>query len=507
MRRIAGWLMAVLLCVLSLTGALGQEAAEAPEEQAVFRALLVGCDHFLSQVDTGTAATHNVQIVGDALLRDGRYALIRSCAGGVSSPDRLAESIWETFEDAKEQDTSLLYISTHGQFEGEEASNASAALILSDGAEENKLYAAQLEEMLNRVPGNKILILDACNSGAFIGKGLSGGADRVCFLGPKYHVLCSAGGSEASWYFQGAKDVSSAGASYFATVLADGLGRGADANQDGTVTLNEIYAHLLENYAASTPQMYPQNDGVFPFFQYSDAEETERQKAVTGLTFEDTLLTAGQSRVAFSFTVHREVELYYQVIYHENGVWQFEQAQHFQDGEGDGGTVLPGRKARTLKLDTGLEDAFGYVMIQLFTLEEGRPVFQGARLLCVQPGEGEAQLHVAVDPAFLPDIGQELCILAQHDVPCALSVSILNQEGRVVRRLAYDVPSRPQQLTPNASSFYWDGRIQTGEAAPAGFYTVQVRVRLGEKVFLSESAPVELIRRAGEEETLVPPAE
>ena len=502
MRWIARCLLAAWLCALPLKPAWKGFFPGPPPDRAVYRALLVGCEHFLTQEGTGTAAEHNVQIVGDALLKDGRYALIRSRS--VSSPEQLDESIAEAFQGAKEGDTSLLYISTHGLFEEGEASNASAALILSDGREETKLYAAQLEEMLDRVPGHKILILDACNSGAFIGKGLSGGADRVCFIGPHYHVLCSAGGSEASWYFQGAEAASSAGASYFATVLADGLGPGADVNQDAVVTMDEIYAYLLENYAASTPQMYPQHDGAFPFFAYGEAEAPAVPKAVTGLTFEDTLLTAGQSRIAFSFTVQREVELYYQVIYHENGAWQFDQAQHFLDSEGEGGTVLPGRKARTLALNTGLEDAYGYVMIQLITLEEGRPVFQGARLLCVQPAEGEVQLRVAVDPAFLPDIGQELCILAQHDVPCALSVRILNQQGRVMRRLAYETPSRPQQLTPNASSFYWDGLTQTGEAAPAGLYTVQVQTCLGGRVFLSESAPVELIRRdspeAGEEQ-------
>lgn len=495
MRAIAVYLLSLVLGFLPLSSF--QTSTPSGEEKAVLRALLVGCDFFADQEDTWPAAAHNLGLVQQALEGDGRgYGLIRAVTDEIASPEQLEEAVRDTFQGAGKEDISLLYLSTHGVFD-DGMSTATAALILSDGETDRLLYAPALEKMLDQVPGTKVLILDACNSGAFIGKGLSGGADRVCFSGPQYRVLCSAGGSEASWYFQQSGAAAASGASYFATVLADGLGAGgdyaADVNRDGRITLREIYDYLLENYAASTPQVYPQNDGEFALLTYDPQAPREIAKAVTGLTIQDTLLTAGQSRVTFSFTVRRPVELYYQVVYHENGVWQFAQAQHFLDGEGEEGLAAPGRKERTLLLDTGQEDASGYVMIQLLTREEGRVVFQGARLLCVQPAAGDVDLRVATDPAFLPGIGQELCILAQHDVPCALSVNILDASGKVIRRLAYETPSRPQQLTPNASSFYWDGRDSRGQPAPAGLYTVQLRVRLGDQVFLRESAPVELI--------------
>lgn len=500
MSRLTAYLLALLLGALpfSAPGVFRGPAENGP----ALRALLVACDHFVSQPDTAPAAEHNVAILREALEKDIRgYAHLETRADAAATPAALEQAVSEAFAGAREGDVSLLYLSTHGVFD-EGRSSASAALLLSDGREETPLHPARLQAMLDRVPGIKVLILDACNSGAFIGKGLSGGADRVYFTGPGYRVLCSAGGSEASWYFQDARDAAASGASYFATVLADGLGAGgdyaADANRDGCVTLGEMYDFLLENYAASTPQVYPQSDGDFPLLRYDPGAEREITKAVTGLSFGDTLLTAGQSAVTFSFTVRRPVELYYQLVYHEDGVWQFGQAQHFQDGETEDGLTLPGRKERTLQLDTGAEDAFGYVMIQLLTREAGQIVFQGARLLCVQPETEEIDLRAAVDPAFVPAMGQELCILAQHDVPCALSVNILDAGGRVVRRLAYDAPSRPQQLRPNASSFYWDGRDSRGNMAPAGVYTVQLRVRLGEKVFLRESAPVELLVPEGE---------
>ena len=73
-------------------------------------------------------------------------------------------------------------------------------------------------------------------------------------------------------------------------------------------------------------------------------------------------------------------------------------------------------------------------------------------------------------------------------------------EGAVVRRLGYEEPSRPQQLSPAASTFYWDGRLSTGESAPPGTYTAQVRVRLGEKTFLAESNPFQLMEESGMEQ-------
>ena len=491
MRRAAAFFLAAAMGLLLLPACRAEIPwIEAPQGER--RALLVGCDHFVTQKGTWPAAEHNVEILGDALEEDVRqYALIRRCPGDVTTAEALSRAIAETFSDARDADTSLLYIATHGIFDGR-GSNGGAALILSDGETEELLFAEQLQQMLDAVPGRKVLILDACNSGAFIGKGLSGGADRVSFTGPDYKVLCSAGGSEASWYFQGNQEPTTAGASYFATVLTGGLGGGSDQNGDGLVTMDEIYGYLMDNYAASTPQIYPQSDGDFVLYAYAGTRDREREKAVTDLAFDDTVLIAGQSRVSFSFTVRREVALYYQVVYHENGLWRFEEAQQYQDAETENGTVLPGRKARNILLHTD-EDAFGYAMIQLITLEAGQPVFQGARLLCVQPREGDVQLNAAVDPAFIPGIGQEACILAQHSVPCALSVSIVDSRGDLVRRLAYDMPSRPQQLQPNASSFYWDGRTQRGGMAPAGLYTAVIRVRIGDRTFMCESAPIELI--------------
>ena len=486
-------LLTALLMFFCCSPAFCAESEIMPYDKSPkLRALLIGCDHFLTQEDTWPAAEHNVRLLADTLISDQRrYALIRTYSSAIASVDAFEEAVLNTFRSAKDGDISLLYISTHGIY-GE----VESGLILSDGQEEALLTAPALESILAQLPGVKMVILDACNSGAVIGKGLPSEVSSTYLSGPSYKVLCSAGGSEASWYFQAGSNAEAAGASYFASVLSSGLGAqgdfAADQNADGQITLRETYDYLLDNYAASTTQAYPQNDGDFVLFSYDPAAPRSVKKAVTDLSFDETLLTAGETEVSFAFTVQRQVELYYQIIYHRDGAWQFGQAQHFLDGEQADGTVLPGRKNRVLTLETAA-DASGYAIVQLITLEDGVPVFQGARLLCVQPASGETSLHISAPSAFTPDAWQELPILIQHDVPCGLTVNILNEEGRTVCRLVYETPSRPQQLSPAGSTFYWDGRLTDGTPAPVGLYTIQVKVRLGGNVFIAQSEPVALL--------------
>lgn len=488
--RWAAYFAAVLLFFL-LPFPAGAEESEEPS--ARLRALLVGCDRFLTQPDTWPSADNNLRMLSDELLTDSRrYALIRSYSSSLSTVEEFEEAVTNAFLGAQEGDISLLYIASHGVLR----EDGDAAFLLSDGQREALLDAETLEKLLAQIAGKKILILDGCYSGAMIGKGMQERPALVHFTGTDCKVLCSAGGSEASWYWQGAQDDTANGASYFATVLSYGLGMGgdpaADRNRDGIVTLGEMNAYLCENYAASTPQVYPLRDADFPLYVY-DANRPQRPaRAVTDITFDDTLLTAGQSEITFSFTVQRQVQLYYQIVYHQDGVWQFSRAQHYLDGEQMDGSVLPGRKIRTLSLDTGAGDACGYAMLQMITLEDGEPVFQGSRLLCVQPDGGKAALSVETEPAFCPDAGQEMPILVYHDVPCGITVSILNERRKTVRRLAYEAPSRPEQMIPAASSFYWDGRLTGGEPAPAGLYTAEAKVRLGDNTYVSVSAPFEL---------------
>lgn len=494
--------MQKIISVLLLLTSLFAQRISAPAPGSApkgprLRALLIGCDHFVTQEDTWPAAELNIKMLSRVLETDKRgYDVIRTVSGTVAGYQALEKEAAETFAGAQPGDISLLYFSTHGMFR-DEAEGVTASLVFSDGEKECEITGRELQRITDKIPGEKIIIFDACNSGALIGKGLSDVRAQACFLGPEYNVLCSAGGSEASWYWQSEDDGRFSGASYFNTVLTAGLIAdpccAADTNRDGDVTLAEMYAFLMDNCAVSTPCVYPQRGGDFVLFSYEPGKTGTEKRTVTDLSFDNTLLTAGESEARFSFTVHRETQLYYQIVYQRDGVWQFEEAQQFQDDEQTDGWVTPGRKERTLEVRTPEEKESGYAMILLITREDGRTVYQASALLCVQPAEGEVKLTAETASSFIPTLGQEMPILIRHDVPCAMTVNIVSIEGNQVCRLGYEVPSRPQQLNPAGSVFYWDGRLLSGEMAPYGWYRAVVRVNLCGQKYVAESRPFRLM--------------
>ncbi len=462
------------------------------EEQPVLRALLVSSDLFLSKENTFPAGKTNTALVLDALRKDSRtYKDITVINDEISSVDALREAIYHAFKDAKKNDICFFYISTHGVYNVSQ-SNLSAALLLSDGKKESAINATTLEEMFSSIKGTKMLVFDACNAGAMIGKGLSDPPDRPVFLGADYKVLCSAGGSEESWYFK-SKDGQNieSGASYFASTFSRAMskedGYPADHNKDGIISLNELYQYIFDHYAASTPQVYPQKDDAFPFFTYNVEEQSLTTSKITNISFEDTVLYAPFSTVNFSFNVQQEGSVLYQIVYYQMGRWQFESAQYIQDTV-EGEVLTKGKKQRTLSLALQEEalDTSGYAMIQVFSKDE-KDVYtlEGSKLLSVHMTEGDVLLEASAGRLFFPKRGQELAVRVYHDAPCALTVSVLNESGDTVCYLEYDTPSRPQRLVPEGSCFYWDGKDKDGNFCEEGYYTIKVRTYVAGEIYVA----------------------
>lgn len=476
MRRAAFWVVFVL--TFSCLGAF--PALQEKENPQKLRALFISCDEFVSQSPTSPAAENNVRMLEDAFARDKRgYASVSTACGTVATVEALRQHVASAFSGADENDISLFYISTHG-VPGDPARAESAALLLSDGAVEEKLFPQTLRDMMDAVPGVKLLILDACNAGAFIGKGMADPASPSYFTGSSYKVLCSAGGGEKSWYWKSEDDGDpniKYGASYFATVLADALARGgaADENADGSVSLYEIDRYLHTHYAVSTPQTYPEADRDFVFFRPGSAEETEGP-LVTDLTLDSDVMLPGED-LTFTYTLHHSARVYYQLIYQRRGRWDFNNAQMFSDSELTNGDTSPGRRSRTLSLGDSRSDTAGYVILVILTKENDRPVLHESRLLCVQPASSVVELSLRTADAFCPALGEELNVWVGHNVPCSLRVTVRDAAGSVVRRIAWDLPSRPQGV--GGSTFCWDGRKNNGEMAEAGDYVLVVQTETG----------------------------
>lgn len=486
MERLIAFLLAALLLPFS---------PPKNQDTCVLRAMLIGSDTFVTQENTYPVAQNNLKNMQTLLQSDHRrYQDISIHYETITAPDRLQAEMRHVFAGCDENDISLIYFSTHGTM-----TESETGLYLSDGSAETLLSPQFLAHLLSDIPGTKILILDACNSGAFIGKGRNDTDLFHPFIGDDIYVITSASACEASWQWQSTQHGTSGG-SYFTALLTDLLSgyHAADGNKDNTVTINEAFSCIRENIASSTPQRYPEDAADFPLYTYSTGTVTE-QPAISGLTFDDTLLSAEESDVYFSFTVHRETQLYYQLVYYKEGKWDFDNAAFFHDTQESDGPLLPGRKQRKLSLAPQTNEDSGYVMIQLFSVDDEVPVLIGGRLLCVQPSGGSMQLQVETADGFDPCAGEEMCILVSHDTPCALSVTVRNASGKSIRRLAYAQPTRPLQFPSPATTFYWDGKDNQGRMAAPGKYYIQVQTTLGDTRFTAESDPF-VLHTVSEEE-------
>ena len=478
MKRLLGALL-TLLCFFILDCALA-------EEETTRRALLIGCDTFISHENTAPSASLNIERMARMLQSDARpYASIMRMDTGVASLERLRSALETAFSAAQAGDVSLIYICTHGLYD---RITREPSLVLSDGKTEETVSAAQLRALLDTIPGQKVLLIDACNSGAFIGKGVWDPSLANSFASPDYKVLTSAGANESSFLWRS----SDLGGSYFAEELCDGLrSHRYDLNADGTITLNEAYQCLLENHGISTAHVYPQADD-FPLYIYDSAQSPVVDGPLSELLLDTPVLDNGEDTLYFSFTVRRAVRVYYQIIYYRSGQWWFNAPQIIADDENSGGALSPGRKERSVTLVSEDDAPYGYVLLQLITQEGRYTLLSGSRLIAVQPSAGDPRLSIWCAPSFAPRTGEELSIYVRHQFPCSLSVTICDNAGNAVRRLAYKVPSRPLGSTQEGSFFYWDGKDSDGQYVPAGEYTISVSCRIGDQNYEQQSGLISI---------------
>ncbi len=472
-RRVLSGLLALLFLLVCLP-----VSSEMLAPRPVLRALLVACDDFVSMADTTPSSYNNLIAIRQALLRDSRgYRGIRVSLNQALDAEGFARLAAQAFEGAAEGDISLLYLSTHGLLN--ETGDDFIAL-MSDGAEERLLDGAAIHAALEPVPGTKVIIVDACYSGALINKGMDSPLPSSRFGGRQYKVLTSAGGREPSFLW-----VDSAGqvrgGSYFARALAEGISaRGrfaADFNRDGVITLGELHDYQLRAYGASTPQAYPQRDD-FPVLVY-DPSSQAIPFTVTGLELETSAFHVEGEPLWFSYTLHRTSRLAYQLVYERAGSWRFQQPQSIMEpGRGDG-VVLPGRKAAALTVQPGLLGLSGYALLLLVTVQEDLSTPETCVLLSVQQGEADPELALEGLPAFSPQMGEEAAFILRHKGALTYSADILDENGAVVCSLARGQMSRPLHLQQEGSCLWWDGRTDTGEWAPPGAYRLRVSARSG----------------------------
>ena len=137
------------------------------------------------------------------------------------------------------------------------------------------------------------------------------------------------------------------------------------------------------------------------------------------------------------------------------------------------------------------------MLVQLLTIDRGEPEVVCSRVLCVPPETGDPCLSVDAPAAFCPDGNEELSFIVRHAVPCEITVTVIDADGKTVRRLSSRQGSRPEMLTPAGSSFTWDGMDADGQRVPDGAYRIKVRVWVGEARYEYVSEPVLLLAMVG----------
>lgn len=270
------WLVCMLALCLSVISACA-ETAQTP----VYRALVVGEREYAAEdVADRDGAIHTAEGMRDMLvsLSMDYSVLLKSDI----SADEMLSAIETAFAGAQPQDVSLVYINCHGYYE-----NGVTWLLFSDGS---TLTAPDLERALRKIPGTIVVIIDACNSGGFIGRSeldfsegfvhaFSGASVASGLRMSKYKIICSSGLEQQSYRlgFAGAPQGSESIATVLARCLSEGAGwdligdkrsaMRADVDFDGTVTLSDMAEFLNQRigwYLDQTGGTYEQNIQVYP---------------------------------------------------------------------------------------------------------------------------------------------------------------------------------------------------------------------------------------------------
>ncbi len=287
--------------IFSVTASVGNyETAMSPHAQARvrginYRALLIGEVHFLDEYGKPAYCTRNE---GDCNLMvsmlTSRFTPIGTqYMTPAKYTDRSANQILgligSEFAGADNDDVSLFFIATHGDsvttYEDWEDAPGSLNCVNSNG-QESWLDLYQLADALEAVPGEVIVVIESCGSGAAVydpahpeeqnaasrlsADGIVNAfpsekldrADDVIYIfdengngqiiqsrigefrkPDKFYVLCAARYLQDSWGTEGPP-----ARNYFTQWLTDGVGTSgrmpADSDRNGVLTLNELFSYI-----------------------------------------------------------------------------------------------------------------------------------------------------------------------------------------------------------------------------------------------------------------------
>ncbi len=348
-----------VLCAVLMSFLLPSPAPTASAGGAA-RCLAVGMDLFVNRETTEPCSANNAEIMAAlfaAYLPEGTRVTRR--VNGPGSAAEMSQLVLDAFAGAGKEDISFLYLSTHGEIWKTEEGNSLAALILSDGTEEEAISAEALRTMMDRIPGRKVLILDCCHAGAV----------AKAFGGPDWAVIAGCGAEEECYFQSAGKDT---GTGYFTTALENAL-RASDLRQidpdgDGSVNLKELAARIREIYGVAAPEFIPEGDERALFRIPENRKAPER---LLGIEFDPQAEEDGQITLSFRFRTETAVKLEYRLVPAGENGWDFDRAERLPDRERTGSTrglLSPGEKTRSIRISRERLGDTGRALLQVISL-------------------------------------------------------------------------------------------------------------------------------------------
>ncbi len=265
-----------------------------PDDEIVYRALLIGIGDYIGNENDLSSPIYSVNRMHRILsqcrfgLSDAEFSIINELKDSDATRSAILNEIASTFSGADNNDVSYFYYTGHGyRWLG------TSYLCPADSTSIFSLISVdELENALSAIPGTKVIILDTCRSGGFIGKSEEGvtiseeestsfndevinvfsqGQSKSLLTTNQYKVLTSCRHDQVSYEFSSY--------SVFTIALCKGCGYfnydyPADINADNKVSLQETYLYIKDwiiksgyGYLQQDVQVYPENS-TYPIMEY-----------------------------------------------------------------------------------------------------------------------------------------------------------------------------------------------------------------------------------------------
>jgi len=262
-------------------------------DKVVYRALLIGIGDYIGSGNNLLSPTYSVNRMHKILnqcrfgLPDIEFSIINELKDSEATKSAILDGIASTFSGAENDDMSYFYFTGHG-YGWPGTSYLCPADFTSVYLLSSLISVDELENALSAIPGTKVVILDTCYSGGFIGKSreelrsfndgvisvFSQGQSKNLLATNRYKVLTSCHDYQECYGTQPVVGEPPLGV--FTKALCEGCGYNynypADTNEDTKVSLQEAYIYV-KNWVQycfgdlQDVQVYP-GDSSYPIVEY-----------------------------------------------------------------------------------------------------------------------------------------------------------------------------------------------------------------------------------------------